>query len=150
MRLLAYQLAFSWFAKTKPGKESQAKGWPCILEWLTLFHPTSQDFLNMTVHHLRQRRTPRELSLIVHSLLQAGVPLGLCITHWPRGCGVQMENTFRTLRRIKAGENLWWMGERGKVHSEAGDALLALPSHPPPTCSSSPFSAGCRFSRADK
>ena len=49
----------------------------------------------------RQRRMLRELTLIVYYVLQAGVPLGLCSTHWSSGCSVQMEKTLRTLRRIK-------------------------------------------------
>jgi len=47
--------------------------------------------------------------LVVYSVLQAGVSLGLCIMHWPHGCDVKMESTFQTLRRIKAEEYLWWV-----------------------------------------
>ena len=45
---------------------------------------------------------------------------------WLCGYSVKVEKNLQTLGRIKAGEKLCW-GERGKVHFEAGDALLALP-----------------------
>lgn len=58
-------------------------------------------------------------------VLQAGVPLGLCIMRWPCEYTVQVEKALQILGRIKTGERLRW--ERVKKRFEAVDALLALP-----------------------
>ena len=96
---------------------------------LPLLYPTNLDFSNMTTHHLRGRRTLIELNGRVDFIFQAGVPLGLCITHWPCGYGVQLEEIPQTLN---AGENVWWVREE-RCTLKQGTPCWHCLSHPPPT-----------------
>ena len=76
------------------------------------------------MQHLRQRRTLRELTLIVYSASRCSI--------WPlyHALAMQMQCTngkYPSDPEKNKSKRESGVGERGKVHLEAGDALLALP-----------------------
>lgn len=78
----------------------------------------------MIIQHLRQRRTLRELTLIVYSASRCSI--------WPlyHALAMQMQCTngkYPSDPEKNKSKRESGVGERGKVHLEAGDALLALP-----------------------
>lgn len=56
-------------------------------------------------------------------VLQAGVPLGLCIMCWPHGYSMQVEKNAADSEESKSRREAA-VEERGKMHLEAGNALL--------------------------
>ena len=78
----------------------------------------------MIIQHLRQRRTLRELTLIVYSASRCSI--------WPlyHALAMQMQCTngkYPSDPEKNKSKRESGVAERGKVHLEAGDALLALP-----------------------